>query len=77
MVATEDGEDYKAIVTIDMTDASRAFHFRVKVDGTAGATLTYNFDSYYVRMESESGEGLYYLMMSIIAFNRAASAYEA
>ncbi len=77
MVATEDGEDYKAIVTIDMTDASRAFYFRVKVDGTAGATLTYNFDSYYVRMESESGEGLYYLMMSIIAFNRAASAYEA
>ncbi len=77
MKETEDGENVKAIVSINLADAGRAIYVRVKVDGTAGATLTYNLDSYYLRMEPNSNEALYALMLSMVLFHRAAVAYGA
>ena len=75
MVATEDGDEYKAIAYLSYADLGKTWYVRVTVDGTAGATLTYNVDAYMVRMLDEATDGLYYLMCALDQLKLAVAAY--
>lgn len=75
MAATEDGDEYKAIAYLSYADLGKTWYVRVTVDGTAGATLTYNVDAYMVRMLDEATDGLYYLMCALDQLKLAAAAY--
>ena len=74
MVATENGDEYKAIVSVGNDKMAETFYVRVLVDGTAGATLTYSVETYLARNFDTVDNTLYYLMLSMVAYGRACAA---
>lgn len=77
MVATEAGSEYKANVAISNTEFAKTFYARVKVDGVAGATLTYSVETYVARMSEEADDRLFFLMNTLVAFGRVCAEVQA
>jgi hypothetical protein len=75
MVATKTEPQHKASFDISFAELGQTFYVRAVIDGEAGATLTYSFETYFDRVQYECDFGLYYALSALATFDRALADY--
>lgn len=76
MVSTRDGEEKKASFDLTFAELGDTFYVRAVIDGEAGATLTYSFESYFDRVQADCDDGLYGLLSALANFERGLANYQ-
>lgn len=75
MVATKTEAQHKASFDISFAELGKTFYVRAVIDGEAGATLTYSFESYFDRVQDDCDFGLYYALSALATYERALAEY--